>query len=396
MFIPSLTALLIPIIFFGFGIPLLLIYRYDSRRHEALWWGLAYCMAGIGFFAEFFRPSMPHLLVVYLSNWFYLVASGLIVHGLACRYRQPWAAQINIVFGALTLAALIVCDVGFNDVNYRTLTIHLGVTAMFLIGVLAIRPKPFRPMDWVLWGLTLVSGLQFGIRAVAVMAATGFVLTEENYVSSFFMTLMHLFVAGFGVAMAVGLLAAVAIDMLAEFDHNSTTDSLSGVRNRQGFDKFGQTLADEAARLNKSMAVVICDIDRFKSINDSHGHAFGDAVIAKMGQILRDTVREGDCIGRIGGEEFAVLTVTVDERDGVGLAGRLRKSFAVTPFETQEGPMYFTASFGVATLHPGDTLERALARADKALYEAKDAGRNTVIVWDGGSDRLAGAMPVHG
>lgn len=388
MFIPSLTALLNPIIFVGFGIPFLLIYKSDRARIEAFWWGLAYCFAGLGFFAEFFRPSMPHLLVVYLSNCIFLVASGLITHGFACRYRKRWPARLNVVIAVLTLAGLIWCDVVYSDINYRTLIIHLGVMAIFLTSLLAIGLKPARTIDKVLWVFVLLSGLQFGVRAVTVMSMTGFVLTEENYIGSLFMTLMHLFVAGCGVLLAVGLLAAVVIDMVAELKDNSTIDSLSGVRNRYGFDKYSQRLAAKAGLLKKSVVVVICDIDRFKSINDTYGHVFGDKVIAAMGRILRDNVRETDCVGRIGGEEFAVLMYSATADDGALLAGRLREAFASHGFETDHGAVYFTASFGVSVLSAGDALESAIMQADKALYRAKDAGRDRVVVSEPENDSL--------
>lgn len=380
MHIPSLTALLIPIIFLGFGLPLLLIYSYDRARIEALWWGVAYCLAGLGFFSDFLRPSMPHFLDTYLSNGLYLAAASFIAHGFARRYQSLWPDWLNAGLAVLTLAALIWFDVVNDDINFRTLAIHLGVTAVLLTSLPAIRPKRFRIIDKVLWVLVLVSGLQFGVRAVAVMAATGFVLTEENYVSSFFMTLTHLFVAFFGLILAIALLAAVAIDVVSELDRKSMADSLSGVLNRRGFEKSGLKLVQDALRLNRPVAISICDIDYFKAINDTHGHVFGDGVIAAMGRILRENVRGADCAGRIGGEEFAVVMFDADAKDAERLSDRLREAFAACAFETETGPVHFTASFGVAQARAGELLERAVARADAALYEAKNSGRDAVVV----------------
>jgi diguanylate cyclase (GGDEF)-like protein len=118
------------------------------------------------------------------------------------------------------------------------------------------------------------------------------------------------------------------------------------------------------------------DVDHFKTINDTHGHQAGDRVLIEVAQRLRDQVRSTDVLGRWGGEEFIVLLRYCGLRDAVAAAEKLRLRIADTPFERM---FSVSVSIGAAELQPDETLTAWLARADAALYEAKRAGRNTVV-----------------
>jgi diguanylate cyclase (GGDEF)-like protein len=144
-------------------------------------------------------------------------------------------------------------------------------------------------------------------------------------------------------------------------------DALTGLRNRRGI--------ESALAERWPIGVMLVDLDRFKSINDRLGHATGDAVLRAVAVALRSTVRDDDLVGRWGGEEFLVLA---DARDPAALGERVRAAVAAAA-----GPEPVTASVGVALPSgAGDTPDEALRRADAALYRAKDAGRDLVIVAD--------------
>jgi diguanylate cyclase (GGDEF)-like protein len=147
------------------------------------------------------------------------------------------------------------------------------------------------------------------------------------------------------------------------------TDTLSGLPNRRAFE-------DRAARLSgfadaKPLAVLMIDLDGFKSVNDSEGHGAGDRTLALMARVIAGGLREGDFVARFGGDEFAALLPGTDLSEAEALAERLRARVQEAGFDAS-----VTASFGVAMLE-GD-LRRALLRADVALYEAKNSGRNMV------------------
>jgi diguanylate cyclase (GGDEF)-like protein/PAS domain S-box-containing protein len=170
--------------------------------------------------------------------------------------------------------------------------------------------------------------------------------------------------------------------MNAELLVLATTDFLTGLPNRREF--MGQ-LERELARLQRSVgdcaAVLMLDIDHFKTINDRYGHATGDAVLRHMAGLMRAGQRKIDTMGRVGGEEFAVLLPGADKVAAAAYAERLRQKVADTPLTMEGGEeIRITVSIGIAALSPGDaTADAALIRADKALYGAKEAGRNRVV-----------------
>jgi two-component system cell cycle response regulator len=166
--------------------------------------------------------------------------------------------------------------------------------------------------------------------------------------------------------------------------HMSRTDALTGLDNRRHLEERLLEMLDHAKRLNEPFACVMCDIDRFKSVNDTHGHQAGDAVLKQFARILRDEVRDIDRAGRYGGEEFMLLLPGTVLDAAVTFAERVRKHVETHTFTFDSTSICRTASFGVSAWpHPRisncDGLMRA---ADDALYVAKETGRNRVVRFD--------------
>ena len=157
-----------------------------------------------------------------------------------------------------------------------------------------------------------------------------------------------------------------------------TRDPLTGIANRAEFDKRLVEMSDEASEGNTQFSLVICDIDRFKTINDTYGHPAGDEAIVKFAQILNEHCRDGDLVARYGGEEFVLLCPNCDNAAAAAKAEEVRQAIETTPLSFLDGTA-ITASFGVTEFQLGDTSESVLARADRALLRAKDNGRNRVI-----------------
>jgi diguanylate cyclase (GGDEF)-like protein len=160
----------------------------------------------------------------------------------------------------------------------------------------------------------------------------------------------------------------------------ATTDFLTGLPNRR---EFMARLDDEQARLQRDVgeqgAVLMLDLDHFKRVNDEYGHATGDAVLRHLAALMRDSQRKIDTLGRVGGEEFAVLLPGADMAAATAFAERLRQRIANTPLEAEGRTLPVTVSIGIAALDPADASgDTALVRADKALYCAKRGGRNRV------------------
>ncbi|MFC3990890.1 diguanylate cyclase [Actinoplanes siamensis] len=159
----------------------------------------------------------------------------------------------------------------------------------------------------------------------------------------------------------------------------ATTDELTGQHNRRHFYAVAGALVRAATRGGRPLAAAMLDIDKFKSVNDTYGHGVGDEVIRTVARRIRAVLRHSDVLGRYGGEEFAIV---LPDHDGeaMELAERIRAAVGGEPVPTQAGPLTITISIGLTRLSDGDSaLDELLARADHALYRAKESGRNRVM-----------------
>jgi diguanylate cyclase (GGDEF)-like protein/PAS domain S-box-containing protein len=159
----------------------------------------------------------------------------------------------------------------------------------------------------------------------------------------------------------------------------ANTDFLTGAYNRRRFFEDMETELSRSKRSDRPAVLLMVDIDHFKRINDTYGHATGDAVLTHFAGLAMGTLRRADRFGRLGGEEFAFLLPETDMVHARQFADRFRCLVADTPARTRKGPISITISIGIADFGPGDiTTDSIVARADAALYRAKESGRNRV------------------
>jgi diguanylate cyclase (GGDEF)-like protein len=168
---------------------------------------------------------------------------------------------------------------------------------------------------------------------------------------------------------------AEASDERRRFERLSMVDGLTTLHNRRWFDEMFPLQVLRLGREGRIGALLMADADRFKEINDRHGHTVGDAVLRRVGRALLTTLRPGDLLARYGGEEFAILLADVDDRAAADVGERLRRQVAESG---AEGAPPCTISVGVAAIRPNEPFDALVARADAALFRAKDAGRNRV------------------
>lgn len=169
-----------------------------------------------------------------------------------------------------------------------------------------------------------------------------------------------------------------------QLERLSSTDRLTGLLNRGTWENLLDAEFERYRRYGHNTVLVMFDIDHFKPINDTHGHLTGDEVIREVAHITREALRQADCPGRYGGEEFAIILPETDINGALVICERIRETIAETTFETDDGPIHCTVSMGLVQLT--DTPENYmqwLQQADDALYRAKKAGRNRSVV--GGS-----------
>jgi diguanylate cyclase (GGDEF)-like protein len=260
--------------------------------------------------------------------------------------------------------------------SYQPLTEH-GT------GMVVRRRQPMLIRDYQTWENRLTDYAGFGAHAILLVpllageqvlgiVSIGHTHPEKNFDESD-VEMLTLFAQQATIALKNARL-------FAEVQRLATTDSLTGLHNRRSFFDMAQRLYDYARRYSRPLAVIMLDVDHFKQINDSFGHAIGDQVLRSMADICLSTLRTVDVVGRYGGEEFVMLLPETDLADAGMVAERLQQQVIAEPVLTDRGALAITVSLGVshiaATCH---SLEQLIDRADQALYAAKQQGRNRVI-----------------
>mgnify|MGYP003636814929 CR=1 FL=1 len=169
----------------------------------------------------------------------------------------------------------------------------------------------------------------------------------------------------------------------AELTRLATTDFLTGVWNRRRFMELGEAEVARVRRSGRSFGMAMMDVDHFKSVNDTHGHDAGDNVLRALAEACVDRLRNVDIVGRMGGEEFALILPETDPQGAMLTVERLREYLSELAIPIDSGTLTVTVSIGVTTVRdPSDTIEGALKRADEALYKAKGSGRNRTVAYE--------------
>jgi diguanylate cyclase (GGDEF)-like protein len=183
-----------------------------------------------------------------------------------------------------------------------------------------------------------------------------------------------------GVGIFTGLL--LANDLAMRMKNLAMTDQLTKLMNRRGFEQVTQQCLANSKRSRYPMCVVMADVDHFKKINDKYGHANGDRALSLFSKTLTNELRQSDIIGRLGGEEFAVLLQNTTKSQCLSLFERFREVLSTHSIDTEKGAFSLTSSFGIAEVGATDVdIHTSLSLADKALYSAKASGRDRVVLY---------------
>jgi diguanylate cyclase (GGDEF)-like protein len=280
-----------------------------------------------------------------LLAWLVFAVAGIC---LLLLWRLPRATSTLIFFNAICLLLVLVPVYGW----YYGRAMHYWC---YVFPPLLVFLLPSRK--------ALIGMAAYGVYVVAVLSALIPLIEIIRFASSYGLTVCFIY--------TYALLEERAAIML---HHHSNYDALSNCLNRRTFNTLlAEMINDEAGQ--GTGAVLLMDIDHFKHINDQYGHQSGDRVITDVAGLLKSNVRPQNPVFRYGGEEFAVLLQGQDEQGGWLLAERLREAVAVAEF----GGITVTISVGVAQWRPGDSSDAVIARADRALYAAKNQGRNRSV-----------------
>ena len=221
-------------------------------------------------------------------------------------------------------------------------------------------------------------GMVFVVRAIAGVVAPDVAARPLHEPNAFNGVVVLAFML---VGLMVNLVLALMVvgRLVTKLQQLSERDALTGLLNRRALAPLLQREAGRLRRYGETYSVLMIDVDYFKNINDSHGHAAGDAALVKLAELLRQAAREVDHIVRLGGEEFCILLPHSELDGAMHLAGRVHT--AVRDADWREFERSITVSVGVAVAQaPDETPQAVLARADQALYRAKDGGRDQVVL----------------
>ncbi|QKV19018.1 GGDEF domain-containing protein [Oricola thermophila] len=358
---------------------LFVVWRRQPDLLHVLNWSFTYAVAGLGFVFAGITAHFGGWWLSWIVNLLFGLVSLFTARGMQIRYQgRPNDRQLFAIYGGLIAVASWFSFV-HQDVLLRGTSVSIGIIAFLVVSALALIRAPKR--DRI--DLLLLAGICFAVLLIAARMAGTLVMREQldsaGRVDSFWFQSL-LVVALFGwISLAILFLVRIATDAMRDVAEQSVTDMLSGVRNRRGF--FNEAAAIlHGNPMHRPTTVALFDIDHFKRINDTCGHGTGDNVIRGLARILKQTVADRGIVGRLGGEEFAVILPGVDVPTTHVIADEVRNAFAKGRHEGVPSSIATTVSVGVAACQHQEKIDEVLERVDSALYEAKRSGRDRVVI----------------
>lgn len=356
------------------------IALYDRSRIAAKYFAGGYVLGAAYFGVEFLIPMLiGGNRSVLLGYALFLAALVVFNRGLARLYRvrMPWKVVAAIF--VLSILAKVASDQLPRESFTRMMIYQLPYFVMQAIGAgIIFASAKRRPIDFVLASLLTITAIHYIMKPVVALQAGGVGSSPSHYASTLYAFIGQTTGAILSVAVALLLMVILVRDLLAEITIRSETDPLSGLFNRRGFELRFERLLQATESKALPISLVLCDLDHFKSVNDTHGHAGGDRVITAFAEVLRAATLPNHVVARIGGEEFAVVLPGCNLAAARLFAESVRISLGELQVETLPDDARFTASFGVAERTRDEASEAVHYRADAALYHAKDAGRDRV------------------
>lgn len=368
--INPVTGLLLSLTFF-------LIWKKHPERKYILNWSIGFAAGSIGYAFEFFHFFIASFRFANGVNIFLPVSMLFTARGLCLRYSGH--APDRALLLAITFCAMIACWMSFGDHNalIRGFVVSGGVAVVMIVAMNAILRAPQRDrIDLSILAVVLLLTISLPVRPLLSFLIEGAPHIDAIEVTSFWAVSLKVGGLFVWIAFALLFLLRIASDLLSELNAQSVTDSLSGILNRRGFfDTAGSLVRDATPGL--PVSVFLIDIDHFKKINDTYGHQVGDQVIRNVAKALHVNAPEAAIIGRLGGEEFAIVLPNTDRKAAMIFAEALRMNLERQGHAGVSTDHPVTVSIGLAQ-GTGHSLDELLHDADMALYRAKSGGRNRV------------------
>lgn len=373
----SPLSLLAPLLLLVLGAGQLALWWRWRERTELGWMGLGMGCSGLGMLLQVLQWPGSLLWLVLAFSSCYMAGIVATAHSLALRLGvgMPWRAA-----GLLVLAiwvAQICFSVLWPDLRVR---VYLFTTGAMVLMALPLwhwrRMRASNRLDRWLRGIYIGCIALNLLRTLWLMPLADGVVSEA-FTRTWFWVAVHFSAMLCGLALVLGLVLAVVSDVIHGLQQDRNLDPLTRLLNRRAFHERARGLEQQQA--SKSWMLLACDLDHFKWVNDTWGHAAGDGVLQVVADLLRRSVRDTDVVARFGGEEFVVLLANSHMTNAMQVAERIRRELSEMRLPMLVGER-ITMSIGVTaveSLAPAH-LQQAMALADQQLFTAKRAGRNRV------------------
>ena len=332
---------------------------------------------GLGFGTMIMRNWLPVGISVVLNNLFYLLVCYCLLYGLRWWYGEQQhlfhsPLAISHLIGYVSIQLYLYLDIP-NSFDLRVTFAFLNYIPLFALSLLlTIRKSQLRGNGDRIIAAAITIGILLLLIPYGVNIGWHDTLLYQSSVMVAQNTLLLVMLGAF--------FSLFLFDKLEYHYESSITDDLTGLHNRRHFmDMLNSFHSDNDCNSTKA-GLVICDIDNFKRINDCYGHHAGDEVLKAFARCLQTNLPDDTLIARYGGEEFTILLPGQSADDAREVAEQLRNQIAQLSITTEEGSLTVTASFGVTETGYQELPGKVIQSADKALYEAKNAGRDQVQV----------------
>lgn len=359
----------------------LIVAWFNQRSQRFLFWqACAYSLTALPLAAQTLIPLEVLTRYALLIGSIYLLGAWCLAKCWADRWRVSTHPHIALQISIVTLAVVY----HFSWVNpfpwARICSFSIGSGLVLLLPILQVRSR-VSSLHWLdkllLW--LCIAFTTYTFTRPGLIWLLGYSDLRSLPKSPYWL-LTLVSILNFALLFSLVMTAIAAKETVDKLRRERDLDALTQLLNRRSFQEYAQQrLAD--TRLYP-MAVLACDIDHFKRINDSWGHKRGDEVLQLVSTTLKDSVRENDLVARFGGEEFVLLLTEISLEDAEAIAVRIQRDLRLNN-EVLPSSYTLTLSFGISALDSTTPLDQALREADRLLYEAKNAGRDRVHVSGG-------------
>ncbi len=357
-------------------------------RPSLRWWLAGIALHPLGFMLIALRDLVPDWAMIALGATSLGAAFSCMAIALRSFYGLPERRMLLSVITVMLGAAAVWFTFFAPHLQSRIIIVHVLLAILIGSGARAV----FR-RDGPRGRVPRITGALFALVTILVLMRAG-LEAFWPIASDQLMRATPVNLASIGALLLLPVLATVGFLLMCaesaqiQLERMARVDYLTGIYNRRAIDDLAKRAISAARRHGVALAIIIVDLDHFKAVNDEHGHQCGDNALVEAVRRMREIVRSEDLVGRQGGEEFVVVMPDIDLASAQAAAERLRRSFSETPMAIHDGDVpinvALTISIGVAALEPSDQqFSHLLRRADQALYAAKAAGRNQVMVADG-------------